>query len=548
MAGTNATATTGITYSGNLDTGIWYVNGIAAVDNPATPGSTSDGAMYTNKYSDSWIHEIYGDYRTGQIALRGKNNGTWQSWRKVLDSGNFSDYTPKHITGLGQGGEDGLRTVIALCETSTANTSLNSYSIGRICLHRENGLEGVVYVDVAFECQYTTANGFNYTMTSNKYNTSTTAVTGIGVRPCIFTYNGKVYGGIEYYFSAATYQFGSFDGSTNFDIFKVDYYKNFNGTTQIKNSEVYNSISYSSTTSEPRNGHLTINGNIILDTGNFSDYTPKHITGLGQGGEDGLRTVIALCETSTANTSLNSYSIGRICLHRENGLEGVVYVDVAFECQYTTANGFNYTMTSNKYNTSTTAVTGIGVRPCIFTYNGKVYGGIEYYFSAATYQFGSFDGSTNFDIFKVDYYKNFNGTTQIKNSEVYNSISYSSTTSEPRNGHLTINGNIILDTNNTTIPSSVPTLSWNTESTVFTLNGNAVKVKAMAKPTYSDVGAAAASHDHDTISGIKIYTGEANAGKTYIGWVKFASATMGNSNYWGDCTYDIFIDRMYNSP
>ena len=57
----------------------------------------------------------------------------------------------------------------------------------------------------------------------------------------------------------------------------------------------------------------------------------------------------------------------------------------------------------------------------------------------------------------------------------------------------------ILDSNNTTAPSSVPTLSWNTESTVFTLNGSAVKIKAMAKPTYtySDVGAAASSHNHN---------------------------------------------------
>jgi hypothetical protein len=29
MAGTNTTATTGITYSNDLDTGIWYVNNIS---------------------------------------------------------------------------------------------------------------------------------------------------------------------------------------------------------------------------------------------------------------------------------------------------------------------------------------------------------------------------------------------------------------------------------------------------------------------------------------------------------------------------------------
>ena len=51
-----------------------------------------DGALYQQYYSDKWIHQIFGDYRTGQIALRGKNNGTWQAWRTVLDSANYKTY------------------------------------------------------------------------------------------------------------------------------------------------------------------------------------------------------------------------------------------------------------------------------------------------------------------------------------------------------------------------------------------------------------------------------------------------------------------------
>lgn len=88
MAGTNATATTALAITDNLNTGIWYVNGTNSTD----LYSQADGAAYVNKYSDSWIAEIYQDYRTGQIALRGKNNGTWQPWRKVLDSGNYQNY------------------------------------------------------------------------------------------------------------------------------------------------------------------------------------------------------------------------------------------------------------------------------------------------------------------------------------------------------------------------------------------------------------------------------------------------------------------------
>lgn len=51
-----------------------------------------DGGLYSSAYSSSWIHQIQGDFRTGQIAVRGKNSGSWQSWRTVLDSGNFSSY------------------------------------------------------------------------------------------------------------------------------------------------------------------------------------------------------------------------------------------------------------------------------------------------------------------------------------------------------------------------------------------------------------------------------------------------------------------------
>ena len=86
----------------------------------------TDGGLYSSAYSSSWIHQIYGDFRSGQIAVRGKNNGTWQSWRTVLDSSNFTSYaaaashthTPSQV-GLGNVTND---TQVAV----TYNTTLNS--------------------------------------------------------------------------------------------------------------------------------------------------------------------------------------------------------------------------------------------------------------------------------------------------------------------------------------------------------------------------------------------------------------------------------------
>ena len=48
--------------------------------------STNDGALYTQAYSTSWIGQIAQDYRNGNLFTRGKNNGTWKSWRKVAYS------------------------------------------------------------------------------------------------------------------------------------------------------------------------------------------------------------------------------------------------------------------------------------------------------------------------------------------------------------------------------------------------------------------------------------------------------------------------------
>lgn len=76
-------------------------NAIAYISDYSGTALTSgvkDGALYRQAYSTSWVHQIYGDYRTGQIAVRGKNNGTWQNWRRVLDESNYKTFcTPANI-------------------------------------------------------------------------------------------------------------------------------------------------------------------------------------------------------------------------------------------------------------------------------------------------------------------------------------------------------------------------------------------------------------------------------------------------------------------
>jgi len=79
----------------------------------------TDGGLYSSAYNVNWIHQIYGDFRSGQIAIRGKQSGTWQAWRVVLDSSNYTSYAPS-LTGSGASGTWGINV------TGNATYSLNS--------------------------------------------------------------------------------------------------------------------------------------------------------------------------------------------------------------------------------------------------------------------------------------------------------------------------------------------------------------------------------------------------------------------------------------
>lgn len=63
--------------------------------------SATDGSIYAQAYNSSWVSQIAQDYRNGNLFIRGKNNGTWQSWKAVLTS----DYRPMVFHWSGQSGQ-----------------------------------------------------------------------------------------------------------------------------------------------------------------------------------------------------------------------------------------------------------------------------------------------------------------------------------------------------------------------------------------------------------------------------------------------------------
>jgi hypothetical protein len=74
----------------------WTSNGPTTATGwtPKTSGGTdTDGAIYAQAHSSSWVGQIAQDYRNGNLAVRGKNNGTWTDWNRIVDQKAFASGT-----------------------------------------------------------------------------------------------------------------------------------------------------------------------------------------------------------------------------------------------------------------------------------------------------------------------------------------------------------------------------------------------------------------------------------------------------------------------
>jgi hypothetical protein len=177
--GTYQISSNGSQYNGNAATatsadnidGIAFKNSSSsssfAVDTQGTNGigystgyslfGQTDGGVYCSTHDASWQHQINGDFRTGQIAVRGKNSGTWQSWRTVLDSGNYTSYSPT-LTGGSASGSWGISVTgsSASCTGNAATATTASQLTGAAPngvfrytpnLHFNSGATAAVYLN-----------------------------------------------------------------------------------------------------------------------------------------------------------------------------------------------------------------------------------------------------------------------------------------------------------------------------------------------------------------------------------------------------------------
>lgn len=204
LTGTGASGTWGISITGNAATatsadqidGVAFrntgsnagtaadsleQNGITYVNSNISLLGQTDGALFSQAYNSNWQHQIYGDYRTGQIVVRGKNNGTWQSWRTVLDSSNYTSYTG-HIgngtltlntSGSGISGSASFTANQSGNTTFTVTSNATVNNIASTIVYR--GGSGEVYVGDAYSAgwfrNYGTAGLYNQDYGNHWYAT-----------------------------------------------------------------------------------------------------------------------------------------------------------------------------------------------------------------------------------------------------------------------------------------------------------------------------------------------------------------------------------------
>jgi hypothetical protein len=165
----SASTIDGISFrNGNSSNGIGpdYVqeNGTGYITSVSLFGQT-DGALYSQAYSTAWVHQIFGDYRTGNLAVRGRLNGTWQSWKTVWTSAN---------DGSGSGLDADLLDGQQGSYYQPASTAITTSNIGSQSVNASNYLNSVNYAtDYSSNLIYWQASalGTDYAPDGSWYNT-----------------------------------------------------------------------------------------------------------------------------------------------------------------------------------------------------------------------------------------------------------------------------------------------------------------------------------------------------------------------------------------
>jgi hypothetical protein len=246
-AGTNADTidSNGITY---------YTAGVSNFS-----GNATDGALYSQRYSTSWQHQIAGDYRSGQIAVRGRNNGTWTGWRTVLDSSNFSSWAQPAGAYASEVHFHAIDNIEGLQEQLNSKQPSGDYAASS---HTHSPSQ-VGLGNVSNAAQVTTAN--NSSLNSDSRNTR--GVTRLYRRDDNSDYS------VQTYWTGSYWRLYGYNGDTG----HADTYAGFANTANLAYS-----ASMAMTATDVNNGKVYTTGNNLYIKGvSVNDYRIHHNGGDG---------------------------------------------------------------------------------------------------------------------------------------------------------------------------------------------------------------------------------------------------------------------------
>ncbi|WP_217595312.1 hypothetical protein [Cohnella sp. GbtcB17] len=232
---------------------------MSAADKAKLDGVATAANNYVHPTGDGNRHvPATGTSNSGKVLKAGANAAS-EAWGTV----DWSELASKpqltqRIVLSGQLQKVSYRkSVIALCDLTNTDISLNSYSAGKLYFKRGNGLFGMQELDFVMSKKYSSTVPFYQAIALGEL------VEG-NIRPCTFTYNGVKYGGVEFFFSAAELSTVEFHGMTSLAMFGLDYWDTQNNVTLIQ--EVSDSLNY---TDPVVSTILTYNGYDVYHSGNL---------------------------------------------------------------------------------------------------------------------------------------------------------------------------------------------------------------------------------------------------------------------------------------
>lgn len=312
-------STTGIA----CDNATYNLIGYYTSGGPSTSlgATTNDGTLYSQAYSTSWVSQIAQDYRDGDLFTRGKNNGTWTSWKKVAYTSDIPTSLPANggnANTVGNKYSSDFKYVKVGEYSYTPNlayyggSSTTSSTYYKLSITKVNNIWTMLYVEISVKENYSTPTYGKLLLHLNKNNSN-------GISGFFITTLGKFSDNIKAY---ASNNSSSFDiyiaGNWNYSTINIDRVSFGDTSSSTAGKEI--SLTTASSLPESYSTATTIVG---ITSNNYTSYvnttnfpglnktgTVTSITVTGSNGLSGSGTITSSGTITLSNSGVRSISTG----------------------------------------------------------------------------------------------------------------------------------------------------------------------------------------------------------------------------------------------